>query len=528
MIRKPFVCIVLDGFGVAPPGPGNAVSQAEMPCWKRLRREGIFTTLKAHGTAVGLPPDQAGNSEAGHLNIGAGRVVEQDAVRIAHAINEGTFFHNPAFLSAIKHVRENKSALHIMGLFTGTQSGHAHSDHWEAIIALLRVLKVPRVYFHLFTDGRDMLPYAARDLFKKYEKAFLSVGKISTLMGRFYAMDRNKEWWRIEKAYNVLTRGEGKLFSRPLSAINDAYKHGDSDEFIPPSVVVKNGKPIGSIKNNDSLIFLNLRSERAREITKPFVQDQFEKRGGGFTRKKVLKNIFFVALTDFGPDLDSVVTAFPAVPLQGTLPFALGIQSCQYYIAESEKYAHVTYFVNGGHADPISHETRIKVVSPSVRSFKEAPEMNISGIVREIQKILNRESPCFLFVNIANPDMIGHTGDITSAIRALRIVDQSLEKICKMVRSLDGILLITGDHGNIEEMINVLDGTFSTHHTKNPVPFLLWMRSKQKFSLRRDGVLSDVAPTILELLHIEQPKEMTGKSLLKHRKYAFKRNKKTS
>ena len=508
------VLLILDGWGVAAPHFGNAVSLARTPVMDRLQKEYAHTTLKAHGRAVGLPTGQPGNSEAGHINIGAGRVVEQEAVVILKSIENSTFFHNPAFLSAIEHAKEHKSALHVMGLFTGENSPHAYPDHMLALIALLKTKKVEKVFFHLFTDGRDASPYAALGLFQKHKKAFASAGKIATVMGRYWAMDRNKQWERTRRAYEAMVMGKGETREGVSEAIQHAYDSGDSDEFIEPTVITRKGKPVGKIGDNDAVIFMNLRSERARQIAKPFVLSDFEKLEESFKRKKKPKNVFFVALTDFGPDLGSIVTAYPSPDLKGTLTMALGLGRKQLYTSESEKYAHVTYFMNGGYKNPIANEKRERVLSAPIKNFKNMPRMHILRLTRFIQKNIETGGLSFLCANIPNGDMVGHTGDVGAAVKAVEAIDRAVGRILSTVRKKKGALVITADHGNVEEMVSVKSRELCTHHSTNPVPFIIVGDKYKGKRLRKGGSLRDVAPTILGMFGIRKPKEMTGKPLL--------------
>ena len=514
--NQPFVVLlILDGWGVAPPHFGNALGRAKIFNFERLRKSFPFTTLVASGRRVGLGSDEPGNSEAGHLNIGAGRVVAQDGVRICHAVNDGTFFRNGALLSAVHYVREKKSAFHIVTLLSAKENGHAHPDHLFALMAFVKIMKLKKVFFHLITDGRDSSPFDALRLLEKYKRAFARVGKVATVTGRYWAMDRNKEWHRTERAYHAMVLGEGITFEDPIMAVEHAYKSGLSDEFLEPSVITKNHRPVGTIKNNDALIFLNLRSDRARQMAKPFVQNDFEKRGGGFVRKKFFKDLFFVAFTDFGPDLDSIVTAFPSSPLLMTLPLVFGLRYNQCYLAESEKYAHITYFFNGGYANPIAKETRIRVLSPEVKSFSLAPEMSIRALSQRIEHIILQRKYDFIAANIANADMVGHTGDIRAAIIAVEKIDECIGKISKIVARCGGILIITADHGNVEEMIDHETNEMDTKHSRFPVPFMVIGKKFRGKKLRDGGALCDIAPTILKIFGIPQPKEMTGNSLFR-------------
>lgn len=515
MSQKPeklVVLVVLDGWGLAPPSSGNAIALANTPVYDNLLKKYPYTQLKTYGKYVGLPPKQKGNSEAGHMNMGAGRIVAQDAVMISQDINSGIFFRSPAFLGAIKHAREHNSAIHLMGLLTEENSGHAYPEHLFALLTLFRLKKFRPIYLHLFTDGRDCYKFAAIKLVRKLKKMFLNGEKIITLIGRFYAMDRNKNWKRTEKAYNAMVLGEGLIMEDPEKAILNAYNRGEYDEFILPNVLVQKKKFQGLISDNDAVIFFNLRSDRARQLTKPFVQKDFEAKGG-FHRKKVLKNLFFVALTDFGPDLDSVITAYPSKRIQSTLPMILGLRMTQLYIAESEKYAHVTYFFNGGYANPVAGEDRVIIPSPNVARYDSTPQMSTKKLSRYVCSAVSKWKYNFILVNFASPDMIAHTGNLSAGIRAVEIIDKALFDIVESVRRAKGTVIITADHGNIEEMINESTGHIDTEHSIHPVPFILVKERYRKMHLR-SGILADVAPTILKLFGIDKPKLMTGKSLI--------------
>ncbi|MBT4277515.1 2,3-bisphosphoglycerate-independent phosphoglycerate mutase [Candidatus Falkowbacteria bacterium] len=515
MIKKnkslPLVLLVLDGWGIAKPSKGNAVTLAKTPVFDELKKKYPFTKLCAHGDCVGLPDNQDGNSEAGHMNIGAGRVVEQDSIYIAKSISDGTFFNNPVLRQAIKHVRKNKSKLHIMGLLSSGESAHSSPDHLEALLTFVYLKKV-NTSLHFFTDGRDSHQYLAIKLLEKI-KFYLREGQeIATLIGRFYAMDRKKKWERTRLAYEALTEGKGLKFNDPVEAITASYNKNESDEFIKPSIITKKGKkgkqPVSIINDNDAIIFYNLRSDRARQLAKVFVQDNFV----GFKRKKVLKNIFFTAMTDFGPDLSGITTAFPSRDLKGTLPMALR-EFNQLYLSESEKYAHITYFFNGGYDKPIVGEIRHSIPSPDVLSYSEIPEMKVYDLTKKVEKELSKND--IIVCNFANADMVGHTGNLEACIKAVESVDRSIKKVKKKVLDLNGTLVITADHGNAEEMIDLETGEINTAHTKNSVPFIIISGARKNIKLKNKGVLGDIAPTILDILDIEKPIEMTGKSLIK-------------
>ncbi|MBI5071621.1 2,3-bisphosphoglycerate-independent phosphoglycerate mutase [Candidatus Falkowbacteria bacterium] len=514
--KKPTVLIILDGWGVAPPGPGNAITLAKTPTMSALWNEFPHTLLSAHGRAVGLPGDQEGNSEAGHMNLSAGWIVKQDAVYINEGIKDGTFFKNTAFLEALEHLKKYNSKVHLMGLLSNGESAHSFPDHLYAVLDLLHKHEVNKIFLHLFTDGRDSSRFAAIKLLPKLKTHFHNDEKIATIMGRFYAMDRIKKWSRIEAAYNAMTMGHGAAAESAEAAISSAYNRGETDEFIMPTVIVNDHKPLATIDDNDVIIFFNLRSDRAREITKTFVQEDFtEKNPGSFKRKKIAKNIRFVALTDFGPDLPHILTAYPSREIFSALP-AVFRDKKQIYIAEAEKYAHVTYFFNGGNADPLYGEERVRIPSPSVAHYEEKPEMSAEKVTAEVRRCIDGGQYDFIAVNFCNPDMIGHTGDLSAGIKAVEAVDACIGKIVRGVFRMDGTAIVTADHGNIEEMINEKSGEIDTEHSINPVPLIIiGPRFKNlKRKKLRGGVLADVAPTILDVMGITTPREMTRKSLL--------------
>ncbi len=511
----PMILIVLDGWGITKPNKGNAITLAKTPTLDGLAKKYPYAELFAHGRYVGLPPKQDGNSESGHMNIGAGRVVKQDAVKIGHSIDDGTFFKNTAFLEAIKHAKDNKSNIHLMGMLSNGMSAHSDPDHLLAIIEMLKINGIKDVYIHFFTDGRDSPKYVALKLIGEIQKAFKNGEHVATIMGRFYAMDRKKKWERTKKAYQALVLGKGKTAISPEAAITESYNSGENDEFIEPYIIKEKGKAPINIKNNDSIIFFNLRSDRARQLAKVFVQDKFNKDNpGAFRRKKILKNIRFVAMTDFGPDLDNILTAFPSVDLRATLPMVLAPFS-QLYIAETEKYAHVTYFFNGGYAGKVNGEKYTMVPSPDVRSYDKTPVMSSGKLAKTILNNLAKHKYDFTMLNLAAPDMIAHTGNLEAGVVCCEGIDQYLAKIVKVYLKAKGTVIITSDHGNIEEMINMKTGEIDTEHSSYPVPFIVVSDSLRNEKLILKGKLADIAPTILDILNINKPREMTGGSLLK-------------
>lgn len=508
----PIVLVILDGWGIAPDAESNPVTRTALPAFDKIASEARVSRLWAHGQYVGLPKDQDGNSEAGHLNLGAGRVVKQDPAVISESIADNTFFKNPAFREAIGHVKRNNSDMHLMGMLSDGQSAHATPEHVYALLKLMAQEKVERVYLHLFTDGRDSSPHAGRELCASLARRLAPGQEIATIIGRFWAMDRKKMWERTERAYNAMVLGEGACMEDPGAVFDASYESGVTDEFIEPAVMCREGKPIGTIDDNDSIIFFNHRSDRARQLAKPFVQKNFVgKNSETFRPKKVAQNLRFVALTDFGPDLGDILTAYPSVDVPHSLPMALS-KKRQLYIAETEKYAHITYFFNGGYADPVGSEQRLQIPSPDVDRYDQAPAMATGEIADACVRALS-EGYDFVAANIAATDMVAHTGNFSAAQEALRATDAALKKISEAVFAAGGTLIVTADHGNIEEMRDLSSGHADTEHSKNQVFCWIWRPAVPLPLVRPEGILGDVAPTILELFSIQQPEEMTGKSL---------------
>lgn len=510
-ISGPLVLAILDGWGIAPPSPSNAISQAKIPTldsWKNLYPH---TELQASGTAVGLAEDQDGNSEAGHMNLGAGRIIAQDDSRISQSINNGMFFRNPAFLAAIQHVQKHGSTLHLMGMFGNTQSAHANPDHLLALLLLAHNLKIRDIRLHLFTDGRDSPRFYAREIMEKFVPHF-GDAKVATIMGRFYAMDRNKTWLRTQGAYEAIINAAGvHHVDEPTEAVTQAYNRGESDEFITPTVV---GNYTG-VHDHDAMIYFNLRSDRARQLTKAFVQPDFEKRNAitkSFTRSRVIQDLMFVAMTDFGPDLEGILTAFPAEQIVNALPKVLQDKR-QLYIAESEKYAHVTYFFNGGYADPVDGEDRMMIPSPAVKTYDLTPGMNSSLITDRVIEAIQQKKYDVIVLNYANTDMVAHTGNLPASIAAMEAIDACLGRLAEAVLAAEGMLAVTGDHGNIEELKNMSTGEVDTEHSTNPVPLYIISNDPKNIRLKL-GKLGDVAPTLLHLIGHPIPSEMTGENLV--------------
>lgn len=470
---NPLVLVILDGWGIAPPSKGNAISLARTPCMDNLWKNYPHFLLSASEKKIGLPKKVRGNSEAGHLNLGAGRIVLQDSYYISLAITTGKFFRNSAFLEAIEHTRKNNSDLHLIGLLSGEQTAHSAPDHLFALLVLARLENLKRVFIHLFLDGRDSPPRSSLEFLEDLQKHINAVGlgKISSLCGRYYAMDRTNNWLRTEKAYNLLTQGKGEMSKDFYQAIEESYKKGISDEFIEPVVLnqelQKSKKQL--IKDNDAVIFFNLRSDRARHLVKPFVLEKFNE----FKRERFLKNLYFAVMTDFGADLP-VKTAFPARKVENSLPKILAENELkQLYIAETEKFAHVTYFFHGSDISALPKENRILVPSLKCKTYDQIPKMSAPEITSIVLESLKNEIYDFILVNFANPDMLGHTGNIKATVKGLEFVDLYLEKIIKETLKRKGTVVVTADHGNAEQMIDPETGQIDTQHSFNPVPFIL-------------------------------------------------------
>lgn len=509
----PAVLIILDGWGMASKeNKGNAIAYGNTPNFDALWEQYPHALLNASGSAVGLPKSQVGNSEAGHNTIGAGRVVEQEALRIMRTIRNGSFFRNPSLLRAIEHVKKHKTRLHFMGLLTDEQSAHAHPNHVKALFRLCETHGIKKGFLHLFTDGRDSGQKESMKFLHKLHTFMPPQFSIATIMGRYYGMERSKRWAITEKAYHALVLGIGKKARTAQEAILSAYDRGETDEFILPTIIGdrrKDGEK-GRMNHGDAIIFFNLRSDRARQLTKPFVQQAFFKANeGAFQRQKVLHNIVYVCLTDFGPDLDHVLTAFPANAISNALPMMLR-ERRQFYIAESEKFAHMTYFFNGGFAHPIANEARQMVQSPDVQNYSECPEMSASETTKILISHIKKDSFDFLGINYANPDMVGHTGNFHAAVKACEITDNHLGQIVKAVFQKNGIVFLTADHGNAEAIVNPLTGAVDSEHNANPVPFIIISKSMKGKSMDGKGSLAQVAPTILAILGLVRPKEMVA------------------
>lgn len=512
--KKPTVLVILDGWGVAPPSRGNAITLARKPALDRLYELYPSTTLGATGEDVGLEDHRMSGSEAGHMNIGAGRIVKQDSFYITESIKDGSFFTNPVLLGAVKHAKNNGGKLHLMGLMGNADSPHSNPEHFRAVLRLAKESNIPEVFCHLFTDGRDSYPKSALDHLKHFQKIMQEegLGKIATLAGRFYAMDRVKNWARLTEAYDAMVFARGETAASPEEAIEKAYKNNLTDEYLRPTVILEAGLPAAKIEKNDAVIFFNLRSDRARQFTKLFVAtNRLSVIMDNMPVIDKIKNLYFAAMTDFGPDLD-IHTAFPGQTVASTLPMALnGLK--QLYTAETEKFAHITYFLNGGYADPVNGEDRIMIESPQVDSYAQAPAMAAAVITQNVLNYLKHDIYDFVAINYANADMVGHTGDLKATVKAVEVLDRQIKLLAQDVLKREGNLIITADHGNADDMLDFETDQPNTFHTKNPVPFLAVADKLKKRKLRDGGVLGNIAPTILDILELKKPKLMKEDSL---------------
>ncbi len=510
--RVPLVLAVLDGFGLAPAGPHNAISLARTPHWDGWWAAAPRTQLSASGEDVGLPDRLMGNSEVGHLNLGAGRIVNQPLTRITKAIRTGDFLRNAALRGACAHVRKSGGALHLMGLISDG-GVHSHLDHVPGFLALAKAEGVARVFVHAFTDGRDTPPSSGAAYVATLEAmlAGSGVGRIATVSGRYWAMDRDQRWERVEKAWRALVLGEGATAPSAAATIAAAYAAGTTDEFIAPTVIVDAaGVPLGRIGDGDAVLHLNFRPDRARELARALMRDDFD----GFARPGRSVDLAFVGLTRYDEALDLPV-AFPPEDIQETLgDLYAGLGLSQLRIAETEKYAHVTYFFSGGREAPLAGEERCLVPSPRVATYDLEPAMSAPGVTDQVVRRISAGPPDLVVLNFANADMVGHTGMLAPTIVAVEVLDACLARVEAAVRDAGGLLAITADHGNAEQMWDAARGEPHTAHTTNPVPFVLLGEAARGVRLEA-GRLADVAPTLLDLLGLDAPRAMTGRSLLR-------------
>jgi 2,3-bisphosphoglycerate-independent phosphoglycerate mutase len=504
MIKKrPILLMILDGYGLRKNKKGNAIASASTPNLDMLFSIYPHSVLDASGESVGLPEGQMGNSEVGHLNIGAGRIVYQDLTRISRSIREGDFFENRVLHTSMENVRKHNSSLHLMGLLSDG-GVHSHKTHLYALLLMAKRKGIDRVYVHAFLDGRDVPPRSALNYLKETEIKMKELGgEFASISGRYYAMDRDKRWDRVEKAYDVMTSG-GIMAESAGSAVEKAYGRGENDEFVKPTVIMKDKKPVAIISDNDTVIFFNFRSDRARELTSAFIEPDFAQ-----FKRKVHPDTHFVCFTRYDERFD-VPAAFPPESLKNILSEILSDNHLkQLRIAETEKYAHVTFFFNGGEETPFEGEDRLLVPSPKVATYDMQPEMSAFLVTDEVEKAVAGGKYDVIILNYANCDMVGHTGVFEAAVKSVEAIDICIGKVFGTVKKADGLLIITADHGNAERMLDESDG-IQTAHTLNPVPFLMC----EKGIKLKNGILADIAPTLLDILGIGKPVEMTGESLI--------------
>ena len=510
MRKKPVVLMILDGYGLNDKKEHNAVAEAKTPVVSGLMKEYPFVRGNASGMAVGLPDGQMGNSEVGHLNMGAGRIVYQELTRITKEIQDGTFFENPALLKAMNNCKEHDSALHCYGLISDG-GVHSHNTHLYGLLEMAKRCGLTKVFVHCFLDGRDTPPASGKGYVEELEAEMkkIGVGKIASVMGRYYAMDRDNNYDRVQLAYDALTKGEGLKAASGPQGIQESYDRDETDEFVKPTVVVENGAPVATIKDHDSIVFINFRPDRAREITHAFCDDEFR----SFKREKKL-DVVYVCFTDYDPLIENKYVAFEKVGVNNTFgEYLASLNMTQARIAETEKYAHVTFFFNGGVEEPNPGEQRILVKSPKVATYDLKPEMSAYEVCDNLVKAIKSDKYDVIIINFANPDMVGHTGVLEAAIKAIEAVDECVGRAVEAIKEVDGVMFVCADHGNAEQLIDPETGEPHTAHTTNPVPFILVNYDKD-YTLREGGCLADIVPTLLECMGLEQPKEMTGKSLL--------------
>ncbi len=511
MSKKPTVLMILDGYGLNDRTEGNAVALAKTPVMDKLMKEYPFVKGYASGMAVGLPDGQMGNSEVGHLNMGAGRIVYQELTRITKSIQDGDFFENEGLMTAINNVKANNSALHLFGLLSDG-GVHSHNTHLYGLLEMAKKNGIDKVYVHAFLDGRDTAPTSGKGFMQELcdKMQEIGVGQVATVSGRYYAMDRDNNWDRIEKAYDAITKGEGDKASDPVQAIADSYAKDVNDEFVVPVVIENDGKPVATVNDKDSIIFFNFRPDRARQMTRAFCIDDFD----GFNRG-ARKDVTFVCFTEYDVTIPNKEIAFKKVSITNTFgEFIANNGMKQARIAETEKYAHVTFFFNGGVEKPNANEDRILVNSPKyVPTYDKKPRMSAYTVCDKLCEAITGGEYDVIICNFANPDMVGHTGIVEAAINAIEVIDQCVGEVVEFIKQVDGQLFICADHGNAEQLIDYETGGSYTAHTTNPVPFIL-VNADPAYKLREGGCLADIAPTLIELMGMEQPEEMTGKSLL--------------
>ncbi len=507
MDKKTYMLMILDGFGIKDSKEGNAEVSAKTPNLDRFLTNYPHTTISASGLNVGLPGNQMGNSEVGHMNMGAGRIIYQDFTKINNEIETGNFFKNKCFIDACDNAKKQGSKLHLMGLLS-SGGVHSHINHLKALLKLAKDKGLKEVYLHCFLDGRDVPPDSGIGYVKEIEKymAEIGLGKIATIAGRYYGMDRDKRWERVNLAYNAIVRGEGEIASSAEEAVETSYANNKTDEFVLPTVIMRNGKPTATISENDSVIFFNFRPDRAREITRSIVDVDFS----GFKRKYF--KTFFVCMTQYDNTIENVEVAYLPETYKSTLGEYLSKKGLkQLRAAETEKYAHVTFFFNGGVEAPNPGEDRLLIPSPKVPTYDMKPEMSAYELTDAVIQRIREQKYDVIILNFANPDMVGHTGVFEAAVKAVEAVDECAGKIIDEILKHNGSVILTADHGNVEDMIDSRGGP-QTAHTSNPVPFAVIGQGNVK--LREGGRLADVAPTLLKMMNLPKPPEMTGKSII--------------
>ncbi len=507
MDKKLTMLMILDGFGENNNEKGNAVKLANTPNIDKLMKTCPTTDIYTSGLNVGLPEGQMGNSEVGHTNIGAGRIVYQELTRITKSIEDGDFFSVPEFVKAIENCKKNNSKLHIMGLLSDG-GVHSHMRHLFALLELAKRKDFEDVYVHCFLDGRDTPPASAEGYIMQLEEKMKEkgIGKIATISGRFYSMDRDKRWQRIEKSYNAMVKGIGEKASSAISAIESSYQKEVFDEFVEPTVICNGDTEVAKIEENDSVIFFNFRPDRAREITRTLVDKDFKE----FETKDL--NLYFVCMTSYDETMPNVEVAFKKESLTNTFGEYISKHDLtQLRIAETEKYAHVTFFFNGGEEKQYEGEDRILIPSPKVETYDLKPEMSALEVTEKVIEAIESKKYDSIILNYANPDMVGHTGNLEAAIKAIETIDECLGRVLDAISKVEGIVLITADHGNSEQMIDYKTGEPHTAHTTNPVPLILVGMENVQL---KEGKLADLAPTMLDIMNLEKPEEMTGESLL--------------
>ena len=507
METKPIMLMILDGFGINEKSDGNAVKQANTPNIDKLMKKYQTTKIYTSGLKVGLPDGQMGNSEVGHTNIGAGRIVYQELTKITKSIEDGDFFAIPEFIEAIENCKKYNSKLHILGLVSDG-GVHSHIRHLYGLLEMAKRRDFENVYVHCFLDGRDTPPASAEGYITDLEEKMKEkgIGKIASISGRYYAMDRDKRWERVKKCYDALVKGEGNKSASATIAIENSYQKEVFDEFVEPTVICNGETPIATIGEHDSVIFFNFRPDRAREITRAIVDPKFD----GFETKKM--ETYFVCFTNYDETMPNVKIAFKKEPLVNTFGEVVSKKGLkQLRIAETEKYAHVTFFFNGGEEKQYPGEDRILVPSPKVATYDLQPEMSAREVTEKVIEAINLDKYNAIILNYANPDMVGHTGSLEAAVKAVETIDGCVARVVEAIEKQNGILIITADHGNAEQMVDYKTGEPQTAHTTNPVPLILVGLEGIKL---KEGKLADLAPTMLDIMGLEKPEEMTGESLI--------------